>query len=113
MGRLKKLKASSLNEVVIATVIIVMVFAIGSAVLVNVLTSMAHNRRGEMEQTLNKLIYEYEHQLLKLPYRQKETYWTIHVTEEEVDANRWVIFEIETAGNRQQLKRKIVAYEKS
>ena len=67
---LKKVKASSLNEVIVATVIIVLVFGIAVATLNNILMNTANKNTSSIDNRINELIYSYRNEKLQLPYRE-------------------------------------------
>ena len=88
-----KLKASSLTEVLVATVIILIVFGIATATLNTVFTQSVKNKSFFITTELDQLQYEYQYEKLKLPLIYEEGEWQISVLEVKDNNKRIVFFE--------------------
>ena len=67
----KKLRASSLVEVLVASVIIILIFAIASMTLNNVFQSSIQGNTHSINTHLNKLMYLYEHDKIGKDYQER------------------------------------------
>ncbi|PQJ80287.1 hypothetical protein [Polaribacter porphyrae] len=99
MGRLKntffhKIKASSLTEVIVATSILLLVFAIALLTLNNVMMSTLQKDTQSMDTEIEKLIYQYKNQQLKAPLSYTEDDNTITIEEIIIDGNKFIEFSI-------------------
>ena len=101
-----KLKASSLTEVLVATVIILIIFGIATTTLNNVFAQTAKNKSFFIETALDQLTYEYQHQKLKLPLIYEEEEWQISVIEITENTTRFVQFEAKNERNGRIITRK-------
>ncbi|CAL2079796.1 hypothetical protein [Tenacibaculum sp. 190524A02b] len=110
---LKKLKASSLNEVIVATIIIVTVFGIAMGILSNVLQNVVAKDTQPIQVKINELVYQYKHQQLKLPYITNDEQWSIDVREVKNQAASFIEFEVTFKTRNKTLKRKILQNEES
>ncbi|RSC92205.1 hypothetical protein [Tenacibaculum singaporense] len=110
---LKKIKASSLNEVIIATIVIVLIFGIAIATLNNIMQNTLRKNTKAANSKLNELVYQYKNQLIKLPYNNNERDWLIHISK-QTDSNLSEIeFEITSKKTNTTVSRKIIDYEKN
>ena len=109
---LKKVKASSLNEVIVATVIIVLVFGIAMSTLNNIMQNIANRDVQFIQTKLNELVYEYQQGKIKLPFSIVEDQWTINIRKASDFEVTTVEFEITNTINKKTLQRKIVTNEK-
>lgn len=105
---LKKVKASSLNEVLVATVIIVTVFAIAMSVLVNLMKTLNLKNNSDQRAVLNELIYMYHNDQLKTPYYVNDSRYNISVVEEIDKTIYWVAFEVTSKRNNKSLTKRII-----
>ena len=101
-----KLKASSLTEVMVATVIILIVFGIATATLNTVFTQSVKNKSFFITTELDQLQYEYHHQKIKVPLIYEEGEWQISVLEVEENNKRIVLFEGKNNKNGKTITRK-------
>ncbi len=108
---LKKVKASSLNEVIVATVIIVLVFGIAVATLNNILMNTANKNTSSIDNRINELIYSYRNEKLKLPYREESEDVSIDITEVLEGENRSIQFNILNKRNKKKIERKVFSNE--
>jgi len=78
---LKKIKGSTLMEMLVATVLIIIIFIISSMVLNTIFSNTIKNNTRAIESYLNKLEYLNTNDKLQLPYREEFGEWQIHITE--------------------------------
>jgi len=86
---LKKVKASTLMETLVATVLIIVVFMIASMTLNNLFASSIKNDTRAIDTHLNELQYLYLNEKLTLPYRDDFSSWriSIEVVEDKLSNN--------------------------
>lgn len=104
---LKKVKASSLTEVLVATVIILLVFGIAIATLNNVLQSSVNKNTHSIKTMLTKLEYQYKNNRIKLPFYEEVDNWKIEIQKDK-DA---IIFEAENTNSKKKITKKLIAFE--
>ena len=80
MAILKKIKASTLMETLVAFVLIVLVFMISSMVLNNVFYNSVKNDTRAIDTYLSELHYKYINGGVKLPYYDDYDPWQISIT---------------------------------
>jgi predicted PurR-regulated permease PerM len=78
---LKKIKSSSLIEVLVATVLIVVVFIIASLILNNLFANVFKNNVHHIENRIHQLEYSIVHQQITLPYQEEFGKWEIEIIE--------------------------------
>ncbi|TMU55652.1 hypothetical protein [Flagellimonas algicola] len=83
MAVLKKLRASTLMETLVATILIVLVFMLSSMLLNSILTNTVGQNDELVRQEFLLLKYRYEHGTLPLPYYAELEHWEIAVVENE------------------------------
>lgn len=96
MGRLKifflrKTGASSLTEVLVATTVLLVVFAIAIITLNNLMRSSVQKSTQVMDAKIEKLIYQYKNKQLKIPERYKEDNFLISI--QQIKENQLAIVE--------------------
>ena len=101
-----KLKASSLTEVLVATVIILLIFAIAMATIDNVLFNSVKNKTHFIETELNQLVYEYKNGKIKLPYSSEEKNWFINSIITTENNTSIIIFEATHSITKQKITKK-------
>jgi len=89
---IRKIKASTLMETLVATVLIVIVFMVSSTVLNNLFAGSISQNDNQARQELLQLQYKYEHGLLELPYVDKIDTWEIAVNEVKLSKTSQVVF---------------------
>lgn len=92
MGVLEKIKASSLMETLVATVLIVITFMIASMVLNNVFVASISGNDQSIRQELYTLQYQYQHGKLDVPHYQELGDWQVEVNALEEKGIHQVIF---------------------
>lgn len=79
MDVLKKIKAASLMETLVATVLIVVVFMMASLVLNNTFSNLIRSKRHQVNNYIYELEYRYLNNTLSLPYATEYYQWNISV----------------------------------
>ena len=74
-----RVKGSSLIETLVATIIIMIVFGIAMVSVTNILESTVKNSTSEIDAELNKLTYQYHHDLIKVPDVIESGLWNIEL----------------------------------
>lgn len=67
-----KLTASSLTEVIVATTILLLVFAIALLTLNNIMVSTLQKDTQNLDTEIEKLVYQYRNNQLKVPFSFKD-----------------------------------------
>ncbi len=105
---LKKIKASTLAETMVATVLIVIIFMIASLTLNNVFRNTITYNTTEIETYLNKLEYQYQHKLIKLPYQEVYKDWKLSISQDKISESSFVLIEAIHHKNTRTIKRTII-----
>ncbi len=90
---LKKIKASTLMETLVATVLIIVVFMISSMILNNLFSKTIKNNTTAIDAYLNELQYLYKHEKLLLPYQDDYNDWQITVVLYQDNNFNSIVFE--------------------
>ena len=104
MGRLKKVctkkvKASSLTEVIVATSILLLVFGIALLTLNNIMTNTLRSNTNSLDTELEKIIYQYRNQQIKIPFYSKDEKYLINgqkITENNINFIEFSAKDMET-----------------
>lgn len=106
-----KVKASSLTEVIVATVIILLIFGVALLTVDNLLFNTVKNSTHKIENELTEIVYQYKNGQITLPYSSEENEWIIY-SEEVIEENqKLVVFEAENKTSKKKVTKKTVAYE--
>ncbi len=92
MAVLKRIKASTLMETLVSTVLIVIVFMVASMVLNSLFAGSISQHNDHVQQELLQLQYLYKNGKLEVPYYDELGPWEIVVTQSDGDANRTATF---------------------
>ena len=76
---LRRVKGSSLIEVLVATVLIVVVFIVASLVLNNLFANVFKNNTHTVDNRMNELEYDLMTNQIVLPYNETLGSWTIEL----------------------------------
>jgi len=90
---LKKIKASTLMETLVATVLIVVVFMMASMILNTIFSNTIKTNTRTVTAQLNELQYLQKNDMLQLPY--KETFMQWHISAERYLENNQPMIEFE------------------
>ena len=106
MAVLKKIKASTLTETLVATVLIVVVFMASSMILNNLFANSITFNENEVRQELFRLQYRHQNDLLALPYFSEVGDWEIRVENEEWQGKTTLSFRAMHKLNNRELELK-------
>ena len=107
----KKLKASSLTEVIVATSILLLVFAISLATLNNIMVSSVQQETNQLETKAQKLLYQYENNQLKIPLSYVEDDVTIQIRKIKKEAVDWIEVEIQNKNTTKSVTKTVISHE--
>ncbi len=88
-----KLKASTLVEVLVASVLILIVFAIASMSLSNIFKSTLKSNTHTIDTHLNKLQYQYQYGKIVAKYQEEFQDWNITITQQTINTINYSIIE--------------------
>lgn len=94
MDVLKKIKAATLVETIVASVVIVLVFGLATMLLNNVYKSTLRNDTSHCHYEFNKLVYQYKNKAFAIPFRKE--FEDFEILGEQ--GSTGVIFQIEKNG---------------
>jgi len=100
MDVLKKLKASSLMETLVATVLIIVVFMIASLTLNNILFGSFRKEKGKINTHLNELHYSYLHNKIEIPYYETFEGWEVSIEQSKEEDGILFIEALNTVTNK-------------
>jgi len=101
-----RLKGSSLVETLMATIIIMIVFAIAMLSIGNVLENSVKNSTSDIDTELNKLTYLYENGLIKVPDAQDYKAWKIEIQKVKEGEINYVVFKgTHKQNNKERIKK--------
>jgi len=93
MAVLKKIKASTLMETLIATVLVVVTFLLASMILNNLVSDAVSSNTMAIDTHLIELQYLQQHQKLEMPYTERFQNWSISVERLEEHNQPRIVFE--------------------
>lgn len=107
---LKKIRASTLMETMVATVLIVVIFMLSSLILNSLFSAQVKNNLQPLKTHITKLEYQYCNQKIALPYFEEWQGWEItmvsvqgnslvEIKAEELDASEAQIVKQHVYGN--------------
>ncbi|CAM1361481.1 conserved hypothetical protein [Tenacibaculum sediminilitoris] len=106
-----KVKASSLTEVIIATVIILVIFGIALLTIDNLLFNAVKSNTHTIENELTELVYQYKNGQVTLPYSSDENEWMIYSEEIREKNQKLIVFHAENKQSKKKITKKTVVYE--
>ncbi|BFP40656.1 hypothetical protein FGF1_15010 [Flavobacteriaceae bacterium GF1] len=77
MALLKKIRASTLMETMVATILIVIIFMVASLIMNSLMAAQVTANTGNISERLHRLEYQYVNGLLQLPYQEDWNDWSI------------------------------------
>tara|TARA_B110000908_G_C10160382_1_gene405713 strand:+ start:728 stop:1081 length:354 start_codon:yes stop_codon:yes gene_type:complete len=107
---LKRVVASSLTEVIVATVLLMLVFGIALATLNTILISSHHRDTHKIETKIQKLVYQYKSNGIKIPLNYKEENLTITIKKIKQNTIDFVVFRIVDNSTKKERNQKIIAH---
>ena len=100
VGLGKKLRASTLMETLVATIIILAAFVIASLVLNNTFRNLMTNDRFDLDNRIRFIEYRYAHNQIELPYTEDFSRFEIYIAKERVEAIDFLLIEITDKENQ-------------
>jgi len=95
MALLKRIKASTLMETLVATVLIVVIFMTSSMLLNSLLTGKIKQNTELVQERMNVLEYKYKNEGLELPYYEDFEAWEISIFTADKNGTPLVTLEAE------------------
>lgn len=108
MAVLKKIKASTLMETLVATVLIVVVFMISSMLLNNLFYNSIKDNTRVIDSHLNELQYLYQNNKLILPYYDDYNSWSISIALLKEKGKNSIVFDAVNTTTNKTIERKII-----
>jgi len=108
MALLKKIKASTLMETLVATVLIVVVFMIASMILNNLFSYSIKGNTRPVDAYLNELQYLYLNEKLELPYHDDFKTWRISIESVKVNNENLIVFHALNTNTNKTIETKII-----
>ena len=104
---IKKVKASTLVEVLVASVLIIVVFAIASLSLNNIFKSTIKGNISSIENELNKVHYLYQHQKIPATYATDFGDWEIEIVKQSQNSTSTILLQATNSKTEQKITRKL------
>lgn len=114
-----KLNASSLIETLVASVIIIVIFAIASLSINNIFSNTVKSNTDGVQNQMNTIEYLFLNNQLTIPYRENYKNWKIQLTKTTQNNNTYFLLEAKQINTSAQNEKptkyisKIVRYEVS
>lgn len=102
-----RLKASTLVETLVASVIIIVIFTIASLTLNNIFSSNIKGNLNNVENHLNKLEYLYHNNKIKYPYQEDFEDWDIQLVSSKENEVSYIFFKATRSNSKKIIYRKI------
>ena len=102
---LKKIKASTLMETLIATVLIVVTFLLASMILNKLVSNAVTSNTMAIDTHLMELRYLQLHQKLEIPYNEHFQNWSISIVFSETQDAPLIIFEATELEHQKTLRK--------
>ena len=80
---LKKIKAATLVEILVASAIILIVFSISSLSLNNIFKGVVTQPNGNLHNRIKELNYFIEHDKITIPFYEENELWDISIEKKE------------------------------
>ncbi len=108
---LKKIKASTLVESLVASVIIVVVFTIASLTLNNVFGNAIRSNTSRVEHRMHTIHYLFISEKITMPYKESFENWTIHLHKTKELGNDLITIEASQGGSKKKIIKEIAFVE--
>jgi len=92
---LKKLRASTLMETLVATVLIVIIFMLSSMLLNTIFSNTLTSRNTEVKEHMRLLTYAYTNESVTLPYFEQVGDWEYTISQQTLNNNASVLLKAE------------------
>ena len=104
---LKKIKASTLMETLVATVLIVVVFMLASVILNNLFSNTIKGNTADIDNYLSELEYQYMNNKIELPFFDDFKAWEIIIQSNDQTEEQQVILEAVNSVTKQIITKHI------
>lgn len=104
----RKLKASTLIEVLVASVLIVIVFTIASLTLNNVFKSTIKSNTHSIDTHLNKLLYLYQHDKINIKHQEDFKDWGITFSQQTENNIKFIVVEAVQINTEKTVSKRII-----
>ncbi|WP_415061081.1 type II secretion system protein [Flavobacterium sp.] len=108
---LKKIKSSSLIEVLVATVLIVVVFIIASLVLNNLFANVFKNNAHHIENRIHQLEYSITHNQITLPYLEEFGNWEIEIIEVSENKKKDIFIVAKNKETKKEIQNNLIIHD--
>ncbi len=108
--RLLKVRAASLVETLIATVVIMIVFGIAMATVGNILERTVKSSTGVIDAELNRLEYLYQHEKIIVPDIRELGDWKIRVKKTKEGELNYIVFRAKNQKSQKERIKKILEH---
>lgn len=106
---LKKIKSATLIEALVATVLIVIIFVIASLTLNNLILNTFSKNTHAIENRVNELKYEFQNEIIAIPYREMYHEWEINASFEKIGLQKLIVISATKHGtNKEIIKHQVV-----
>lgn len=93
MALLKKIKASTLMETLVATVLIIVIFMMASLILNTMFSSTLQRNTSAISERLQRLEYEYKNGIIEIPYYETWDAWEIEILGEHSSTIEFMVMQ--------------------
>ena len=104
----RKLQASTLIEVLVASVLIIVVFSMASLTLNNVFKSTIKGNTHAVETQINKVLYLHQHDRIGLKYQENFNNWNITLSQQTENNTSFIIVEAINKGTKKIISKKMI-----
>ena len=113
MAVLKKIKASTLMETLVATILLIIVFMITSLTVNNLFGNTVKYNTRPVITYMHELEYRYQHGQLQLPYTETYANWEISISGDLRDEVFYVTFEAVHPEQQKTITKSSIAHDKT
>lgn len=103
-----KLKASTLIETLVASVIIVIIFSIASLTLNTIFKNSIHGNTEAIETHINKLMYLYQHHKIDSKYHEDFNNWEIDFSQRIDQSMTYILIEATNIKTNKKITKKMI-----
>ncbi|RUT71270.1 hypothetical protein D0817_05150 [Flavobacterium cupreum] len=110
---LKKIKSATLIEAIVATVLIVIVFVIASLILNNLLLNTFSKNTHSIENRINELEYEVQHNTIQFPYQESYKGWEITIEQQKTRSGILVNFMATNRNRKKEITKQFAVWQQA
>jgi hypothetical protein len=105
---LRKLKASTLIEVLVASVLIIIVFTIASLTLNNVFKSTIKSNTHSIDTHLNKLLYLYQYDKISIKHQEDFKDWSVTFSQQVENNVKFIVIEAIQTNTKKTISKRVI-----